>query len=293
MRTRGGWPGPGTLDKLADLGPMPADVRVHLDAGYDSQVTRDELAARQMTGQIAHKGEKAPIQASQRWPVERANAWHNAFNRLQRCYERREMVIDASFDLADAIITVRSLIRRAWTFIAEMVGRDGDHDHPPFRATSKPVPVHAGSLRSCSPACALLSAAWCLAASRIAPPVHGVSTTPATTPRPPSAWPAGRSADPARHFCHPAPRAQTQGNPLALLGPWGLTSAELAGGFGLPDAVPWSVHPYCCASSFSAGRNVVPSARKRAGCRARRTAAATTPRPSQPRAVKGSRLTRV
>jgi IS5 family transposase len=61
----------GTLDKLADLGPLPAGIRVHLDAGYDSQVTRDELAARQMTGQIAHEGENAPIQATQRWPVER------------------------------------------------------------------------------------------------------------------------------------------------------------------------------------------------------------------------------
>ena len=46
--------------------------------------------------------------------MERTNAWHNAFNRLQRCYERREDVIDAFFDLADAIITVRSLIRQAW-----------------------------------------------------------------------------------------------------------------------------------------------------------------------------------
>lgn len=72
---------PGTLDKLADLGPLPDDIRVHLDAGYDSQVTRDELSARQMTGQIAHKGKKAPIEAGQRWPAERANAWHNAFNR--------------------------------------------------------------------------------------------------------------------------------------------------------------------------------------------------------------------
>ena len=49
------------------------------------------------------------------WHVERTNAWHNSFNRLQRCYERREEVIDAFFDLADAIITVRSLIRQAWT----------------------------------------------------------------------------------------------------------------------------------------------------------------------------------
>ena len=55
-----------------------------------------------MTGEIAHKGDKAPIQAGQRWHVERTNAWHNAFNRLQRCYERNEDVIDAFFDLADA-----------------------------------------------------------------------------------------------------------------------------------------------------------------------------------------------
>ena len=104
-----------TLDRLDDLGPLPADITVHLDAGYDSQKTRDELAGRGLAGQIAHKGEKAPIQAGQRWPVERTNAWHNAFSRLQRCHERREEVIDAFFDLADAIITVRSLIRQAWT----------------------------------------------------------------------------------------------------------------------------------------------------------------------------------
>jgi len=104
-----------TLDKLDELGPLPDEIRVHLDAGYDSQKTRDELAARGMTGQIAHKGDKAPVQAGQRWHVERTNAWHNAFGRLQRCYERREDVIDAYFDLADAIITVRSLIRQAWT----------------------------------------------------------------------------------------------------------------------------------------------------------------------------------
>ncbi|OLM27770.1 Mobile element protein [Pseudonocardia sp. Ae717_Ps2] len=65
--------------------------------------------------EIARKGEKAPIQATQRWHIERTNAWHNSFNRLQRCYERRETVVDAFFDLADTIITLRSLIRQAWT----------------------------------------------------------------------------------------------------------------------------------------------------------------------------------
>jgi transposase len=104
-----------TLDLLDDLGPLPEHITVHLDAGYDSGKTRDELATRGLHGEIAHKGDKAPIQAGQRWHVERTNAWHNGFNRLQRCYERREIVIDAFFDLADAVITLRSLIRQAWT----------------------------------------------------------------------------------------------------------------------------------------------------------------------------------
>jgi transposase len=104
-----------TLDKLGQIGPLPDGITVHLDAGYDSQKTRDELGERNMTGEIAHKGDKAPIQAGQRWQVERTNSWHNGFNRLQRCYERKEDVIDAFFDLADAIITVRSMIRQSWT----------------------------------------------------------------------------------------------------------------------------------------------------------------------------------
>ena len=104
-----------TLDKLDEIGPLPAEITVHLDAGYDSGKTRTELKSRSMKGEIAHKGDKAPIQAGQRWHVERTNAWHNNFNKLQRCHERNETVIDAFFDLADAIITLRRLIREAWT----------------------------------------------------------------------------------------------------------------------------------------------------------------------------------
>lgn len=104
-----------TLDKIDDLGPLPEDITVHLDAAYNSPRVREALEKHQMTGAIARKGEKAPLQAGQRWPVERTNAWHNSFARLQRCYERKEEVIDAFFDLADAIITLRRLIREAWT----------------------------------------------------------------------------------------------------------------------------------------------------------------------------------
>ncbi|SCF56417.1 Transposase DDE domain-containing protein [Streptomyces sp. Ncost-T10-10d] len=104
-----------TLDRLDGLGPLPTDITVHLDTGYDSDKTRTLLSERVRRGRIAHKGEKAPLQASQRWHVERTHAWQNAFHRLARCYERRATVIDAFFDLTGAIITVRSLIRRAWT----------------------------------------------------------------------------------------------------------------------------------------------------------------------------------
>ncbi|MDH6462890.1 transposase [Micromonospora sp. A200] len=109
---------------------------MHLDAGYDSGKTRDLLAERGLHAEIAHKGDKAPIQASQRWHVEYTNAWHNAFNRLQRCYERVKRVINAFFDLADTIITLRSLIRKAWTTTAGTTARTNGHDHPPIRATS-------------------------------------------------------------------------------------------------------------------------------------------------------------
>jgi transposase len=124
------------LAPTLDLLPLPETITVHLDSAYDSGKTRDLLAERGLNSQIAHKGDKTPIQASQRWHVERTNAWHNAFNRLQRCYERTEVVVDAFFDLADTIITLRSLIRRSWTTTAGTTDPHDDHDYAPIRATS-------------------------------------------------------------------------------------------------------------------------------------------------------------
>lgn len=104
-----------TLNLLDRLGPLPDEITVHLDAGYGSYKSRNLLGERGPHGRIAQKGTKAPIQASRRWHAERTHAWQNAFNRLARCYERRVHVINAFFDFADTITTVRSLIRRAWT----------------------------------------------------------------------------------------------------------------------------------------------------------------------------------
>ncbi|SCF86716.1 hypothetical protein GA0115254_120114 [Streptomyces sp. Ncost-T10-10d] len=63
-----------TLDLLTALGPLRDGITVHLDAGYDSAVTRTLLGERRLHGQIARKGEKAPIQAGGRWHVERTLA---------------------------------------------------------------------------------------------------------------------------------------------------------------------------------------------------------------------------
>jgi pyridoxine/pyridoxamine 5'-phosphate oxidase len=71
---------------------------------------------------------------------------------------------------------------------------------------SKPAPIYGDSSRLCSPACALLHAPRCLTTFRVAPPVHGVSTTPVTTPQPPSPpadRPGRRSGVPGSATRHP------------------------------------------------------------------------------------------
>lgn len=105
-----------TLEKLRRFDDLPDRITVHLDAGYDSTVTRDLLAELGCDHQIATKGIPAPIQAGTRWVVERTNSWHNrGFRKLAICTEVRTRVIDAFIALANAIITVRRLIREGWT----------------------------------------------------------------------------------------------------------------------------------------------------------------------------------
>jgi transposase len=93
---------------------LPAVITVHLDAGYDSTVTRDLLDELGCHGVISTKG--FPLQAGRRWVIERTNSWHNrGFKKLAICTERRTRVIEAFIALANAIIIVRRLIRTAWT----------------------------------------------------------------------------------------------------------------------------------------------------------------------------------
>ena len=104
-----------TLDTLATLGPLPTPITVHLDRGYDSGVTRERLTARGLLAEISLKGKPAPLAATQRWVVERTNAWTNAHKKLVWCTERRACVIDFWLAFSAVIIIVGRLVRQAWT----------------------------------------------------------------------------------------------------------------------------------------------------------------------------------
>lgn len=78
-------------------------------------MTRARLAARELHGEIAAKGQPAPLTAGKRWVVERTNAWTNAHKKLVWCTERRARVIDFWRACSMVIIIGGRLIREAWT----------------------------------------------------------------------------------------------------------------------------------------------------------------------------------
>jgi hypothetical protein len=53
---------------------MPEEMSMHLDRGYDSDLTRKRLEGRGLIGVISEKGRPAPLQATKR-SVERTNSW--------------------------------------------------------------------------------------------------------------------------------------------------------------------------------------------------------------------------
>lgn len=103
-----------TLERLSRFGFfLPERITVHLDAGYDSQITRGLLEELGCDYVISTKGE--PLQAGARWVVERTNSWHNrGFKKLAICTERVTRVIDALISLANSIIVIRRLIKESW-----------------------------------------------------------------------------------------------------------------------------------------------------------------------------------
>lgn len=94
-------------------GLLPGERTCHLDAGYDSQPTRQTLDDQGFAAQIAHKGAPAPIQAGRRWPVERTHSWMNGYGKLRRMTDHDATIVDFYLYLAAAFVTVRALIQRA------------------------------------------------------------------------------------------------------------------------------------------------------------------------------------
>ena len=101
-----------TLDALV---VTDVAMTIHLDRGYDSDVTRALLAARGLGAEIAMRGRPAPITAGTRWVVERTTAWTNAHKKLVWCTERRAAVVAFWIAFSTVIIIVGRLVREAWT----------------------------------------------------------------------------------------------------------------------------------------------------------------------------------
>ncbi len=88
---------------------------VHLDRGYDSELTRARLLERGLVAEISQKGRSAPLNATRRWVVERSDSWQNAHKKLVWCTERRERVVDFWVAFSDVVIIVRRLVREGRT----------------------------------------------------------------------------------------------------------------------------------------------------------------------------------
>jgi transposase len=104
-----------TIDAARSLGLVVEDASVHLDRGYDSELTRTRLLERELLAEISKKGRPAPLNATRRWIVERTNSWQNAHKKLVWCTERRGRVVDFWMALSEVIIIVRRLVREGWT----------------------------------------------------------------------------------------------------------------------------------------------------------------------------------
>jgi Transposase DDE domain len=112
-----------TLAGIVDMiGPLPQyrDLRgddefpnVHLDRGYDSRKSRDLLDRLGFDAHIAARGQPAPIQAGQRWPVERLHSWMNGYGKLRRCTDKRKVIVEFYLYLAAALVVIRRLINQA------------------------------------------------------------------------------------------------------------------------------------------------------------------------------------
>lgn len=113
-----------TLDAVAGRGLLADIETIWLDRGYDSDVTRQRLADRDIDDAVIAKKrtrESTEPKKNQpmglRWPVERTNSWLSNFGQLRRNTDRKPAHRLAQFALAVAFLLTAKLIdwRKRWS----------------------------------------------------------------------------------------------------------------------------------------------------------------------------------
>ena len=114
-----------TLDDAAARGLLADVETIWLDRGYDSNVTRERLAARDLHDAVIAKkrkrGAPEPKNKNQpmglRWPVERTNSWLSNFGQLRRNTDRKPVHRLAQLALAVTFLLTAKLIdwRNRWS----------------------------------------------------------------------------------------------------------------------------------------------------------------------------------
>jgi len=113
-----------TLDDAGERGLLGDIETIWLDRGYDSAVTRERLADRDLDDAVIAKKRKrgSPEKKKDqpmglRWPVERTNSWLSNFGQLRRSTDRKTVHRLAQLALAVTILLTAKLIdwRNRWS----------------------------------------------------------------------------------------------------------------------------------------------------------------------------------
>jgi transposase len=113
-----------TLDDAAGRGLLGDIETLWLDRGYDSDVTRERLAERNITDTIIAKKRKRGSNTAKknqpmglRWPVERTNSWLSNYGQMRRNTDRKTAHRLAQLALAIAFLLTAKLIdwRTRWS----------------------------------------------------------------------------------------------------------------------------------------------------------------------------------
>jgi transposase len=113
-----------TLQAIADRGLLLDVETLHLDRGYDSNVTLQRCTDLGLTDIVCAKRRpkgspkaKQPLTLGMRWPVERTNSWFSNFGQLRRNTDRHPTQRLGQVALAVALILTIKLVKWAkrWT----------------------------------------------------------------------------------------------------------------------------------------------------------------------------------